>query len=678
MSALASHAVHGSPISEAAARSKLNGKPHATIDFETRSQAELRKTGGFRYAQDDSTEILCLAYKLPTAETVSLWHPWLESDPDDLLEWVAAGGIVEAHNAEFEYAIWNYVCTPRFQWPRLTAKQLRCSAAKAAALALPRSLEELGNALQLDVQKDMSGRRLMLKMSKPRKATKKDSSPWHENFEDLDALFQYCTTDVVTEEKASAKIYPLIKKEQASWELMLNVNERGIYCDVELCKTAIEFATRYQADLTEELRELTAGEVQTAKQTGKLLTWLWKQGQILPNTQAATIDKALKGEFAQATANDAGRRVLEIRAALGKSSISKYQAMVSMAGRDQRIRGTMLYHGASTGRVAGRGIQPQNFPRGKIKDTHNIYDALKFGDYEFFTSLFPDVFTALSSALRGMLKAAPGNTLYAADYSAIEARVLLWLAGDEENLSVYFKGDDPYKHMAALIYSVPYSQVTKEQRELGKRAVLGCGFGMGKDKFHITCETQGFPIPFDLAERAVIAYREKYHMVKAYWYELEAAAKRAINSPGRMIEFKNLSFFYRGGYLFCELPSGRRLAYASPKIVSTEKEWGVRDEIRFMAVNSTTKKWNREATYGGKLTENIVQATARDVMNDAMLRVESKGYSVILSVHDEVVSETPKDFGSLDEFLELMKQVPNWAAGMPIAVEGWTGERYRK
>lgn len=677
----------------------VGDEPHATMDFETRSPVDLKKAGAYKYAQDARTEIMCLVYRLPGDPSPRLWHPWQDDEPDDLLEWVAAGGLVEAHNAEFEYCIWNYVGHRRLGWPRISITQLRCSAAKAAALALPRNLEELGVALRLKVTKDMAGRRLMLRMSKPRKVRKGEPPGiyYHEEQNELDRLFQYCETDVVTEELASDKMVPLIPRNQKVFELTQRMNERGIYCDTELCKAAVRFAAEFKVELEKDLWELTDGQVKTAKQNAAILKFLKSAGGLeLPNLQAATVAQTLKevGDFLDPIA----RRVLEIRQALAKSSITKYQSMLAMAGPDRRIRGTLLFHGASTGRYAGRGIQPQNYAKAKIKDVHNVFELLRMGDYEFFKTVFPDVFTALSAGLRGMLCAAPGKILYAADFAAIEARVVLWLAGDDENLKEYYTGADPYKTMAALIYGVKYEDVTKDQRELGKRAVLGCGFGMGVDKFFLTCETQGFPIPKKLAARAVKAYRQKYSAVREFWYELERCAITAVKQPGTVHKIGNLQWLYRGGYLFCQLPSGRRLAYAQPTIERVTFKYEVeetividgqevtrkkkvekeKDQLCYWAVHPKTKKWSRERTYGGKLTENVVQATAADVMVDAMFRVENAGYPVIFTVHDEVICEAAESHGSLGEFEKLMSLVPKWADGLPIKVEGWRERRYKK
>lgn len=912
-----------------------------TLDFETRSKADIKKVGAYRYSMDPSTSVLCVVYDLKDGKGRRLWHPWAGGNPSDLLAHAQNGGVLEAHNFEFEYCVWNFVCTRLYGWPKLSFKQGRCSAAKAAALALPRPLEDLGAALEVPVKKDMDGRRLMLKMSRPRKPTKNDPSEWVEGVHELERLFQYCETDVVAEEHCSLAMPDLSERELAVFRLTQKINERGIYCDRALCETAVRFSKQFEHDLTHELRELTGGAVTTAKQVAKLSAFLSEEGVEVENLQAKTVGDLLKAGVDSATA----KRVLEIRQLLGKSSISKFQAMLNMAGPDDRIRGTLLYHGASTGRWAGRGIQPQNYPQGKIKDVHNIYAALADGDYEWFRTLFPDVFTALSASLRGMLRAPTGRELIAADFSAIEARVVCWLAGDFANLEVYINGEDPYKLMASAIFNVPVSQVTKAQRELGKRAVLGCvaegtnvltksgmtkiehitykdqvwngtnwtkhggllpkglktvikieplnieltpdhwvltpngwqtageiasnadmirrlsdqqteglrlcplniksarnavsacaayaelkknveltdfieaktyfvdyvlnhstdkkvdaeeigtffwiqnfesvgrlvstisknaatipmtktsqgmavaeypspsspienfwntllrsmgltnpdspwtelimtegmsretfdsflnppitktrvvqsydllncdgnsfqvggaivhncGFGMGWEKFMATCEAQGQPVTADLAQRAVNAYRYKYAAVKAFWNDIEEAAIRAVKYPGKRFDVNELiQWLVKGKFLYCRLPSGRVLSYYAPKIERRASPYGERDQLTYMAVDSKTKQWVREGTYGGKLTENVVQATARDVMVDAMFRVERCGYELILSVHDELVAEIPEGFGSVEEFERLMTELPVWAKGLPIKAEGFRDVRYRK
>jgi DNA polymerase len=290
------------------------------MDFETRSEADLRKVGAYKYAQDPSTKVLCLAYRLPGKE-VKLWAPALHDflDPEDLLEYVRKGGVIEAHNAGFEYAVWNYCAVRRYDWPPLHLSQLRCSASKAAALALPRDLESLAKALSLPVEKDMDGRRIMLKMSKPRKPTKNNPALWHDDAEDAAKLYAYCQKDVTVEDAASAAMPDLIAPEQKLWEFSEAMNERGIYADVALCKVARDFCARYERELLEEFSSLTDGEVKTVKQIDRFQEWLLENGVWMDGLTVAEVDDALKREIPAAP-----RRALEIRRALAKASINKF------------------------------------------------------------------------------------------------------------------------------------------------------------------------------------------------------------------------------------------------------------------------------------------------------------------------------------------------------------------
>lgn len=644
----------------------------ATIDFETRSLRDLKTVGAYVYASDPSTSVLCMAYHIP-GEAVRLWLP-TEPFPRELIEWVLKPGLVEAHNAGFEWCIWNLCLSRTQKIPTLYRSQLRCSAAKAAALALPRSLEGLAQALGSDVQKDMAGRRAMLKLSKPRKPTAKDKSLWHEGSADYLTMYQYCMNDVATEMEVSAMMPELSPDEQDLWELTEEINERGIFCDVPLIKNAISFIEKNESELLAEFSALTGGEVATVKQVEKFRSYLEREhGVVLPDLSAATVADALKKELPSEA-----RRLLEIRRLLAKSSVGKFKAMLNMAGADSRVRGTLLYHGASTGRFASRGIQTQNFIKATVKDVNNIYDALAEGDYEWFKTIFPDVLSALASALRGMLKAAPGRELFAGDFSAIEARVLLWLARDEKNLKLWRDGKDVYKVMAADIYGVDVGDVTHAQRDMGKRAILGAGYGMGPDKFVITCEAQGgVIISKDFASRVITAYRERHAAVTRFWRDVEDAAKNAVRFPGQVFKVGYLSFKVAQKFLWIKLPSGRKLAYREPVLKTGMTKFGVREELRFMAVGKNNK-WLSEATYGGKLVENITQAVARDIMVNSMFNLDIAKYRPIMTVHDEIVSERVKGMGDLKEFERIMAELPAWAPGLPLAVGAWQGERYRK
>lgn len=654
---------------------QLGNDAHITMDFETRSRLDLNKVGAFKYAQDPSTTVLCLSYDLGDGID-RIWHPFVKDPPLDLFEAIALGIPVEAHNAEFEYCIWKYVCNARMGWPViLLPHQLRCSAAKGAAVAMPRKLEELCIALNSEVKKDMTGKKVMQKMSKPRKLTKKNQNEFHDGIEDWERLFDYNIDDVRAEKSSSKLLPPLTPQEQRMWELTLKINERGIYCDVELCRIALDFSKRVEIELNAELFKITNGVVGTAKQLDKMKDFLRIHGVLIEDLTVGSVADMLEAENMTPVA----RRVLQIRQMLAKASVKKLTRMLQMAGADNRIRGTMLFDGATTGRFAGRGIQPHNFTKPLIKDVGNVFKLLQMKDFEFFHTIFPDVFTALSAGLRGMLRAEPGKILHVADFAGIEARIIQWLAGDYKNLKVYYTNGDPYVDMAMLIFDKPRHLITKKDRELGKRAVLGCGFGMGHIKFQSTClEQGGLEISLELAKRAVTAYREKYHLVRSFWYDLERAAILAVKSPGQLIEFKNLQWLKKGRWLYCRLPSGRRLAYYHPIIKTEESKWGLKEVLTYMAVHPKTKKWFRERTYGGKLAENVTQAVAACCLRSSMLGVESKGYSVILTVHDEVITEDPIGFGNLKEFERIMSVVPKWADGLPIKVESYEAERYKK
>lgn len=292
----------------------------------------------------------------------------------------------------------------------------------------------------------------------------------------------------------------------------------------------------------------------------------------------------------------------------------------------------------------------------------------------------PTVMEVLSCALRGAIVAPPGHQLYVADYAGIEARVLSWVARQEDALRMFRENGDPYCDMATGIYDRPITKADKNERQLGKAAVLGCGYQMGASKFVDTAAMYGVTIDEEFSQQVVDAYRSKYWRVKALWYETQDAAIEAVANKGHVIKQDRLRWQRFGNFLFGTLPSGRRLAYPYPELREKTTPWGARQwQLTFMGVDMYTKKWTRQTTYGGKLVENIVQAVSRDLMAAALLRCEaSKTYVPILSVHDEVIAEAKLGAGSVQEFEGLLTELPPWAAGCPVGAEGWAGTRYRK
>jgi len=630
--------------------SSSSGVPTLYIDFETRSHCDLKKHGAWNYSIDPSTEVLCMAWKIDDGP-INLWTRDMPF-PYVVAKHVKAGGLVEAHNAFFEYVIWHHV----LKLHKIPIKQWRCSAALAASRGLPRSLAGAATAAGLSVEKDREGYLLMLKMCKPRKPTKNNPAEWHETPEDLERLGQYCIQDVRTEYELSKKLGHLSDFEQRVWHLDLKINTRGVQCNVEACKAAVEILDELAEQGKREIEDLTQGAVKSPAQVVKLCDWMQGQGVDIPSLAKDVVSEYLGTDLPVKV-----RTALEIRQRNSKASTKKYQAMIDRAASDGRIRSLLLYWGAHTGRWAGSGIQVQNFPKGKLsaETAESLLPAILGRDIEFLSAL-GDPGELLSSCLRSMLVSKPGYRLIGADYASIEARVLLWLAGDERGLQIFRRGDDIYVDMAAGIYGVLPNEVTKDQRALGKVAILGLGYGMGAQKFVATCKSWGIPINPQLAQRVVDTYRDKYQRVQQLWRDTDYKAKKQIKTTGE---------------LRLRIPSGREIVYNKPSIGMEPAPW---DPLQMTERMSYESPRGLTHTYGAKLVENITQAVARDLLAHAMLNIEAAGYDIVLSVHDEVVVEVLKGVSSVEEICGLMCELPDWAAGIPVAAEGWEGETFRK
>ena len=681
----------------------------ATIDFETRSACSLRKTGSWRYSLDPTTQIMCLAFRLPYWEKgrTGLWHPAFPQfgvketedldDLGDLLEWVDDGGLVEAHNAWFERGIWLNILAPRHGWPTIAHEQWRCSAAKAASHALPRGLDDVTLALRLRVKKDMEGSKVMKKMMKPRKPRKAEKLAWekehgdtpmpllwHETKELFERLCDYCRVDVLAEEGVSEAVPDLNESETELYLLDQRMNERGFQLDSEAVDIALDLIAKESVILNKELAKVTDGKVTKATQRAQMIAWFADEGLHLENSQKATLDEVMADTDADLSPKV--RRGLELVRELGRSSTAKYQSMANWQCPDGRVRGGLLYHGASTGRWSGAGVQPHNFVKGTEKDMGTLWDIIKTRKRNIIQRAAGkdgkgSVMEALANGLRGAIIAAEGSQLYVADFAAIEARVLLWAAEDEDALEVFRRKEDIYKAMAMDIYDISMEEVTGDQRQHGKQAVLGCGYQMGWTKFQATCAKYGIIIDDETAERIVTAYRAKFWRVVEMWTAQEETAIRATMAKKfKEIECGHVAWLRGDGYLYCELPSGRRLAYPQPEIRERETPWGKpKLSLTYCGVNPLSRKWQRQTTYGGMIVENIIQGMARDLMAEAMLRCEQSGiYAPVLSVHDELIAEAKLETGDVKEFEDMMAECPPWATGCPIEAAGWAGTRYRK
>jgi DNA polymerase bacteriophage-type len=658
------------------------------IDFETRSPVDLKKTGVHVYAEHPQTEVLLASYAFGLDGPMHRWRRG-ERMPHGLSAHIYNGGKLVAHNTEFERVIWQTILGPRLGWTVPTYEQWECTASMASAMALPRNLEDLGAALGLGVQKDKEGHRLMLQMSKPRKVNPDGSVTWWEEPEKLDRLHTYCDRDVETMQAAYPRLRPLPPEERATWLLDAQINDRGVFVDAASVRAAKKVIAGAEKAMTAELQLLTTGEVSTAKQIDKFMGWLAAQGAAIPSLARADVEAALAGPLPPAA-----RRALEIRLELSKSSTSKLEAMLARRCADGRARGNLVYHAATTGRWAGTGIQMQNLPRGTIKKAERCLTAISTGDYRAVEIIWDSAHAAVSSAIRSMFTAGPGNVILAADFSNIEGRVLAWLAGEQWKVKAFEAydtitgydakgkplraGPDLYKLAYSVSFGIPVDRVDDDQRQIGKVQELALGFQGGKGAFHAMAQGYGVTVSDERAAAIAVAWRNAHPATVSFWYNLEQAAMDAIRKPGAKFSAGRIIFGCAGGYLWAQLPSRRLLAYPNPSIQMRDSFVGRKETICFSGFKGTSRAWGEATTYGGKLAENVTQATARDVMRDAMLRITAAGIPIILSVHDEVVAEVPEGRADVKAFEALMAQLPPWAAGLPVAAEGWSGHRYRK
>lgn len=693
------------------------------IDFETRSAADLKRTGVHKYAVHPTTDILCVGFAFDHEEPLVL--PIAHAGPIPMI-WIRAlkhireGGTVVAHNAAFELAIWNSVGCRKYGWPGLKIGQLDCTMARAYAMSLPGSLEKCSAAVGIGQEKDMKGHRLMMKMSQPKsRPSIPGAIEWHETSEELERLYAYCKQDVVVEQLLDKRLLSLSKKEKKIWEFDQRVNWRGIPVDVVNSKKAIAVVDAEQDRLNLEMRRASNNTIASCNAHIQVRAFLKSRGIETEGVGKNVVIELL----ARPDLPDDVRRVLSIRQEAAKSSTAKLESIVDGASSDGRVRGVYQYHGAGTGRWAGRRLQTQNFPRPSIKqrEIEEIFDVLaNQRDPGGYISAFHGApISVLSNCLRGFIKASPGKDLIAMDYSAIEARVVAWLAGQESVLEIFRGHGKIYEYAASQIFGVPISEVTKEQRSVGKVAILALGYqgGVGALQAMATASrialAPALPILWasadaDRKDRALVrwndkrvakhdllkeewlaseliklAWRDENQEIVQYWADVEIAAVDAVREPGVVFDAGSLgrevSYLKKGSFLFCRLPSGRCLTYPYPRINESKTPWGSKASMLvYKGEDAFTRKWGEMKAYGGMLVENITQAVARDVLAEALLRCESRGYPVVMHVHDEVVSEIDKNFGSLDEFAAIVAELPEWAADLPIATEGWRGERYRK
>lgn len=652
------------------------------LDLETVSIKDLKKTGLYPYADPEATRILCMAYAFGD-EPVKIWIEG-EEFPEDLAFHIAQGGEIWAHNAAFEFVIWNKVGQYLYGWPKLRIEQVHCNMAMAYAMALPASLENLAMALGLETQKDMQGSRVMMQLCRPRKVNDDGSVLWWEKGdhpEKYETLYRYCMKDVEVERASGKKMLPLSPSERKVWLLDQKINARGIQIDTKSVKAAIKVIEIEKKRLDSAMRKATNQAVASSSAAGQLTMWLQEQGFESDGVGKDKVKSLLGKELPKQV-----KLALEIRQEAAKSSTAKLASMLLKANADGRVRGTAQYHGAATGRWAGRGIQVQNFPRPNISQAE-IEACIEYlngkVDVAYIDMIYGPPMSIISDCLRGMITAKDGHDLMAVDFSAIEARVLAWLAGEEKILEVFRGHGKIYEAAASDIFKVPLDKVTKAQRFIGKVAVLALGYQGGKGAFLSMAAVYGVEVTPEKAEEIKLAWRAANTKIVKFWYALEEAAINAVRYPGQIFTAgapgREIKYKVNGSFLVCRLPSGRNIFYPFPKIEMNLLPWGAEKEgLTYMGEDSMTRKWSKQKLYGGLLAENCTQAVSRCLLAESLIRAEDKGYNITFHVHDELVAEIPKSFGTVEAFENLVTQLPTWASGLPIAAEGWRNFRYQK
>ena len=637
-----------------------------SIDFETRSHANLPDIGLDKYANCLSTEVLCIAFgKTPdTVEVVSPHQGTYGSHA--LLKHVADGGKIQAWNAMFEYAIWNCVCVPKYGWPPLRLEQCIDSMAIAAANNIPQSLDEAGNFMDSEHKKDAIGARLIQKLCKPNKKGVFENDP-----DLLRQLHEYCAQDVRTEMDIVRSLRALSSEEQAVWEVTQRVNLRGVPVDPRELQNAVKAVGEAQVSIDDECVSLTGFK---PSERAKLLDWINKMMiEPLPDLTAETVEKTLKLEHLFKPL----RRALELRQEGSQTSVAKYAKMMEIQ-RDGKIRNTLVYHGASTGRWASRGgLNLQNIARPSLEDLE-IEVAIPRVFNEGIGTM-----QELSSLVRSAIVAPEGKTFVDVDFSSIENRVGVYLAGQKDKVELFRKGLDEYKVFASeSLYRVPYDEVTKDQRQVSKSAVLGAMFGQGAKGLVKYAGGMGVTLSEGQAKGAVDNYRASYAKVKNLWALCETAAIDAVQNPGTAFSAgQKIKMKMAKQALWMQLPSGRLICWQRPQLELLTTPWGSEKlGVTVHSQNTYTRQWGRNALIGSSLFQSAVQGTARDFLASAMLNLEINNYEIVNSIHDEVLLLVEEQNGesAMEDVIRIMTTPPSWAADFPLAAEGWISRRYKK
>lgn len=651
-----------------------------SIDIETFSPLDLNKTGVYPYAAHPNFDILLFGYSLDGSPVEVIDLASGEQLPDKILTALADPQVIKwAFNANFEricISAWLHKHHPELVKGKrfLDPNQWRCSMVWSSYLGMPMKLEDVAKVLNLPVKKDPAGKKLIRQFSRPatpniinggaaRNLPSTDPGSWR-------AFISYNLRDVEVELAIHARLarYPMPESEWAAYTLDQQINDAGIMLDPVLVDSAVETDTEHRAHTLAKAQALTG--LDNPNSPIQLKEWLAAKGHPLESLAKAYVAEALE------TATGDVRDMLLLRGELAKSSVKKYQAMQNVAGDDGRARGLIQFYGAGrTGRFAGRLVQVQNLPRNYLPDLDQARTLIRKGNLDAVELLYESVPDTLSQLIRTAFVPSFNHRFIVADYSAIEARVIAWLAGETSTLDAFRAGKDLYCETASRMFGVPVEKhgINSELRQKGKIAVLACGYGGS-----VGALTAMGALTMGLHESElkpiVDAWRNANPHIVWFWQEVEDAALTAITTK-RPVQLRNLTFSVESGILFIELPSGRRLAYVKPGL--GENRFGG-SSISYWGV-TTGRRWGRLETYGGKLVENIVQAVARDLLVHGMHNVADAGHQIVMHVHDEIVVDEPLDScATVEQICRLMSSLPDWTDGLPLDADGYECDYYQK
>lgn len=654
------------------------------IDIETYSSVDIKEAGVYAYVDAPDFEILLIAYRFDNEVTVIDIHGYhreaainyLETFYPDFWEGLNDPEVIKtAFNANFERT-----ALARYFNRSMPPEQWKCTAVHAATLGLPRSLGDVGTALHLpqDKQKDKIGKSLIDYFCKPCKPTKKNGGrtrnlPEHDK-EKWELFIEYNRQDVIAEQAILERLrpYPVTEEEQKLWNFDQRMNDRGIRLDINFAEGITQYDSQNQAELAREAIELTG--LKNPNSPIQLKKWLSNRLKFEVNSLTKDSVKELIANCTDETAI----RVLEIRQAMSKTSTAKYIAMEKAICKDGRLRGILQFYGANrTGRWAGRIVQVHNLPQNKIPDIELARDLAAQKEFDTLELMFGETPFVFSQLVRTAFIASEGCRFVVSDFSAIEARVISWFAGEEWRIEVFKTHGKIYEASASQMFHVPIEQIGKgsELRKKGKVAELALGY-QGSVGALIKMGALDMGLEESELPMLVNSWRESNPHIVKFWYTVESAAKTAIKERRTVKMQHGLEFSYVNKILFIKLPGGRKLAYYDARIEPNAKG---RDQITYAGVNQETKAWGRLETYGGKLVENIVQATARDCLAAAMLRVEKAGYRIVMHIHDEMVVDVPTaDVDAARTITNLMGQDIKWAPGLPLRGDTYETPFYKK